>query len=97
MTRIRAGLVLSGRRVGGAVQARAPEAPATLDLARELRPLLGQLGDDIVAALVELRPVRLDLGLVREKLELVDALTPAEREQLADAVLAAGRASAPPR
>ncbi len=79
------------------VQARAPEGPATLDLARELRPLLGQLGDGIVAALVELQPLRLDRPLVLEKLDLVEGLAPAEREQLADAVLAAGKTSAPRR
>jgi cyclohexadienyl dehydratase len=72
-----------------AVQARSGEASPTLDLAREIRPLLGQLGDAIVDALVELRGVELDAARVNRALDLVAELTAEERGQLAAAALTA--------
>jgi cyclohexadienyl dehydratase len=79
------------------VQARAPEGPPTLDLAAELRPLLGELGDRIVDALVELRGQSLDPARVSDALSLVEELTSEERGQLAAAVLTASRSSNPLR
>ena len=80
-----------------AVQARAPRAEPTLDLGREIRPLLGRLGDAIVAALSDAQAASSDREAVRAALALVEELTAEEREALADAVLAAARPSTLPR
>jgi chorismate mutase len=69
------------------VQARAPAAAPTLDLATQLRPLLGSLGDAIVDALTELRPP-LDRSRLLAALSIVEEIDASERARLADALLA---------